>query len=82
MGSTPLSGTKDMTEKETELIRKLRVSLYKSNYPPVFMVDNETLEAVEQAILEHLIELGLDPILQCGKNGLWFKGCELVLPGR
>lgn len=68
-----------MNEKEQELVRKLRQDLFLANYPPIYAVDNETLCAVERNLEEWLIEQGKDPILQCGKNGLWFKGCELVL---
>lgn len=68
-----------MTNKQKELVFDLRLALMRSDYPPIFAVDNETLEAVEMNLEEWLIEKGQDPILQCGKNGLFFKGCELVL---
>lgn len=70
---------KPLTERQTEIINWLRRALFLANYPPIFAVDNETLEAIEQAILIDLETKDLDPILKCGKNGLFFKGCELVL---
>ena len=68
-----------MTLKESELVRKLRHKLLRAGYPPVFVVSNEELEAAEKSIIQHLEDLGEPPILKCGKNGLWFKGVELVL---
>lgn len=71
-----------MTDKQKELIDDLRLELLRNNYPKIFVVDKETLIAAECALSEHLKELGLPEILQCGKNGLWFKGCELVLEAK
>lgn len=68
-----------MTQLQTDLVNRLRTNLFLSNYPAVFAVSNITLEAVECYLTEELIKQGKDPILQCGKNGLWFKGSELVL---
>jgi len=68
-----------MTKKQEEIVNWLRRALFLANYRPIYAVDNETLEAVECAIMVDLESKGLDPILQCGKNGLLFKGCELVL---
>lgn len=71
-----------MTERQKELVKKLRYELLRACYPTIYIVDNETLEAVEKNLEEHLESLGLDPILQCGKYGLFFKGVQLVLEGR
>jgi len=68
-----------MTDRQKELVRDLRLILLRLGYPPIVIVDNETLEAVEQNLTEWLESYGRPPILSCGMNGLWFKGCELVL---
>lgn len=70
-----------MTIKQLKLVRELRHKLLRSGYPKIFAVDIETLEAVECDILEVLEKQGEDPILKCGRYGLFFKGCELVLEG-
>ena len=68
-----------MTDKQKELVHNLRETLFKLGYPHIYAVDNETLEAVEANLTEWLISKNMDPILQCGKYGLFFKSCELVL---
>lgn len=68
-----------MTAKQLELVRELRYELLRHGYPKVFVVNNETLEAVEADLTEILERQGEYPILKCGKHGLFFKGCELVL---
>lgn len=68
-----------MTKKQRQLVRELREFLLKNKYPAVVAVDNETLIAVERYLQEHLVKMGIAPILLCGKFGLYFKGIELVL---
>lgn len=68
-----------MTKKETHLVNLLRQLMLVTGYQNIYAVDNDTLCAVETAITEDLERKGLPPILQCGKHGLFFKGCELVL---
>lgn len=68
-----------MTSEQTALVHKLRLELLRMGYPPIVVVDNATLEAVEEYTLEHLKKLNYPEILLCGNNGLLFKGCELVL---
>ena len=68
-----------MTDRQRDLVHNLREKLFRNNYPLIFVVDNETLEAVEQDITEWLESRGESPILKCGRHGLFFKGCELVL---
>lgn len=68
-----------MTERQQQLVHDLRVKLLYRNYPKIFIVSDEELTAVEEAIREELIKQGKDPILKCGNHGLYFKGCELVL---
>lgn len=62
-----------------ELVKQVRIKLLRANYPPVFIVSNEELCAVEDYLIEELKKQNLPTILKCGKNGLYFKGCELVL---
>lgn len=68
-----------MTHQQQRLVRVLRIELLRNNYPKIFIVDNETLEAVEEHIREYLESIGEPPVLKCGKHGLYFKGVELVL---
>jgi len=68
-----------MTKEQTIIIHELRTKLFRSGYPPIFIVSLAELEAVEDYSREWLIEHKYPPILACGKNGLYFKGCELVL---
>ena len=68
-----------MTEKQTELVRNLQDALRDQHYPGIYAVDNETLEAAEQAILENLESRGLPRIISCGKYGPYFKGVQLVM---
>ncbi len=68
-----------MTEKQTKIVKALREEMMRTGYQDIYIVNNETLEAVERHLEEWLESLGRPPILQCGKNGLLFKGCELVL---
>ncbi len=68
-----------MTKIQEELVHDLRVRLFRNNYPPVFVVSLETLEAAEEALTEWMIKEGLPVVLKCGEHGLWFKGCQLVL---
>jgi hypothetical protein len=68
-----------MTQEEERLVRILRIKLLQNGYPKIYVVDHPTLEAVEKSIMEHLESLGEPPIVQCGKNGVYFKGCELVI---
>jgi hypothetical protein len=68
-----------MTIKQLELVKNLRHELLRNGYPKIYPVDIETLEAVECDILEVLEKLGEYPILKCGKQGLFFKNCELVI---
>lgn len=68
-----------MTKEQEELVRKLRLRLFATNYPPIVIVSNEELCAAEESITEWLEAEGKEPILRCGKHGLYFKGCELVL---
>lgn len=68
-----------MTTRQIELVHTLRVSLLRNGYPKIVIVDNEILEAVECYISEELEKHGEPKILKCGRNGLLFKGCELVL---
>lgn len=71
-----------MTDKQEILVKALRLDLLRANYPTIYVVNNETLEAVEKSIEELLIKNGEDPILVCGKNRLLFKGVELVLEAK
>ena len=71
-----------MTQEEERLVRILRLELLRNGYPKIYPVDIHTLEAVEKSIMEHLESLGEPPIVQCGKHGVYFKGCELVLKVR
>jgi hypothetical protein len=68
-----------MTKRQEDLVHQLRLDLLRSGYPPVYAVDNETLEAAEQYLIEWAEDKGIDPILKCGQYGLYFKGCELVI---
>ena len=68
-----------MTKQQEKLVYDLRVTLLRNSYPPIFVVSLAELEAAEQSILEHLKRWGYPEILLCGENGLYFKGCELVL---
>lgn len=68
-----------MTHDEERLVHDIRVRLFRNNYPDIFIVSNEELIAVEEHLTEWYKELGKEPILKCGKHGLYFKGCELVL---
>lgn len=70
-----------MTIEQLELVRKLRHELLRNGYPAIFTVDVKTLEAAECDILEVLEkDPNSDfPILKCGKHGLFYKGCELVI---
>jgi len=68
-----------MTNKQMNLVLSLRVKLMRYGYPNIFIVSNEELTAAEESIIEWKLKAGLDPILLCGENGLYFKGCELVL---
>jgi hypothetical protein len=68
-----------MTSKQERLVSELRIHMMRTGYQPIYIVDNETLEACEEHIRMHLALINESPILKCGKNGLLFKGCELVL---
>lgn len=68
-----------MTPEQFNLVMDLRKLMFKTGYQPIYAVSDETLTAVEEYITEDLIHKGLDPVLRCGKCGLRFKGCELVL---
>lgn len=68
-----------MTNDEKYLVTQLRLELLHSGYPQIYAVDNATLCAVEKAIEENLIELGLPPIITVGKYGPYFKNVQLVL---
>ena len=68
-----------MTPEEKTLVHNLRLELLRANYPEIYIVDNTTLEAAEKSILENLEKNNLPPIILCGKHGVFFKGCQLVL---
>ena len=68
-----------MTERQKQLVHDLRVKLFHHNYPPIFIVTNEELCATEDYLIEELQKRNEPTILKCGKHGLYFKGCELVL---
>ena len=68
-----------MTKTQKELVHNLRTKLLRANYPEIFIVSNEELEAAEEAIREHLESLDEPQILICGNHGLYFKGVQLVL---
>lgn len=68
-----------MTKEQIDLVHTLRVKLMRAGYPSIFIVSSDELTAVEEYIIKWKQTQGFDPILLCGENGLYFKGCELVL---
>jgi len=62
-----------------ELVRNLRIKLLRAGYPEIYVVDNDTLEAIEIAIMDNLESKNEPPIIKCGKYGVLFKGVQLVL---
>lgn len=71
-----------MTKEQIDLVHNLRVKLMRAGYPSVFIVSDAELTAAEESILEWKQAQEFDPILLCGENGLYFKGCELVLEAK
>ena len=68
-----------LSERQRTLVLDLRQLMLVSGYQSIYAVSNETLTAVELYLESELIARGEYPLLKCGKNGLYFKGCELVL---
>lgn len=60
-------------------LNELRIELHRLNYPPTYVVGNETYDAALAAVLDNLHARGLPAIPYAGPNGgLMFKGVELL----
>jgi hypothetical protein len=62
---------------------ELRHALAVARYPETFVVDAETYDAAEAAVVDWLKAQGRPPYPFVGPHfGLWFKGVELLCEGR